>query len=385
MMLSTKTYQGLNALPPSYDRLFAHASAQSFFLSLPWFRNFEKTVLNPGDTALIYGVEKDAPPHDPCGALVVQRTRRKGRLFSFERVGGLANYYTPFYSPIIADDYREGAACINGIAAGLWSDANHWDVCNFHSLDKDSPIFNSMVEAFRRVGMIVQAYFCFGNWYLDVKGRSYREYLESLPSILRETIRRKGRRLEKRSGVSVKIITDVDRASTAIDDYTKVYLASWKKPEPFPHFIPGLIRTCAQMGYLRLGIAYVDREPAAAQLWFVSGGIASIYKLAYNERFANLSIGTVLTARLMQHVMDVDKVAVVDYLTGDDAYKKDWMSDRRERWGIMAFNPRRPKGLLQAVRHVGGRELKRKILASRRMLTPQGKCPPSDAETTSGR
>jgi hypothetical protein len=383
-MLATKRYQGLNALPCRYDRLFAHAGTQSFFLSLPWFRNFEKTVLDPGETALIYGVEEDVAPHDPCGALVVHRTPRKG-VFSPVTLEGLANYYTSYYSPIIADGYRDGPACINSIAAALWSDDNQWDVCNFQSLDRDSPTFDSMVKAFRRVGMIVQTYFCFGNWYLEVKGRSYGEYFSSLPSILRETIRRKGKRLESRSGVCIKIITDVSRTLSAIDDYTKVYLASWKKPEPFPHFIPGLIRTCAQMGYLRLGIAYVDREPAAAQLWFVSGGVASIYKLAYDERFANLSVGTVLPARLMQHVMDVDKVAVVDYLTGDDVYKKDWMSNRRERWGIMAFNPRRPKGFLQAVRHVGGRELKRKILASRSLLPPRRKCPPSDAQPISAR
>ena len=40
----------------------------------------------------------------------------------------------------------------------------------------------------------------------------------------------------------------------------------------------------------------------------------------------------------MEHVIDTDKVHDVDYLTGDDAYKKDWMPDRRERWGIAVFN-----------------------------------------------
>lgn len=35
------------------------------------------------------------------------------------------------------------------------------------------------------------------------------------------------------------------------------------------------------------------------------------------------------------------------------------MSHRRERWGIMAFNPRQVGGLLLAGRHVGGRAVKR--------------------------
>jgi len=117
------------------------------------------------------------------------------------------------------------------------------------------------------------------------------------------------------------------------------------------------------MGALRLGILSVDGEPAAAQLWIVHHGKALIYKLAYDERFADLSVGTILSATLFQHALDVDKVTEVDYLSGDDGYKKDWMSQRRERWGILALNPRTPRGVLAIARHVGGRAVKRVALS----------------------
>ena len=122
--------------------------------------------------------------------------------------------------------------------------------------------------------------------------------------------------------------------------------------------MPGLIRICADQEWLRLGVAYVNEEPVAAQLWIVSGGAALIFKLAYDEQFAKLSAGTLLTSALMQHVLDVDKVSEVDYLSGDDEYKKSWMSHRRERWGIIAFNTTSLWGWLQIVRHIGGRALK---------------------------
>jgi len=120
---------------------------------------------------------------------------------------------------------------------------------------------------------------------------------------------------------------------------------------------------CAAMGALRLGIIYVDGEPAAVQLWIVHHGNALIYKLAYDERFGELSVGTILSATLFQHALDVDKVTEVDYLSGDDAYKKDWMSQRRERWGILALNPRTPRGVLAIARHVGGRAAKRAAMS----------------------
>lgn len=63
----------------------------------------------------------------------------------------------------------------------------------------------------------------------------------------------------------------------------------------------------------------------------------------------------------MEHVIDVDRVREVDYLTGDDAYKKDWMSHRRERWGIIAMNPRTPHGLITATGHTLRRTVKKAL------------------------
>ena len=207
------------------------------------------------------------------------------------------------------------------------------------------------------MGLGVQTYFCFGNWYLAVNGRSYDQYTNSLPTILKETIRRKGKKLQQAGG-RLEVITGHAGLESAVAAYTKVYNSSWKTPEPYPDFIPGLIRLSADNGWLRLGLVYLNDEPIAAQLWLVNGGVASIYKLAYDERFANLSAGTILTSALMRHAIDIDKVGEVDYLSGDDEYKKSWMSHRRERWGLMAFNLHSVKGLVQAVRHVGGRTLK---------------------------
>ena len=218
--------------------------------------------------------------------------------------------------------------------------------------------------------MVVQTYFCFGNWYLDVAGRSYLEYLESLSSVLRKNIPYNIRRLEKSGRARIEIIVRDSALESALDDYEKVYNSSWKIPEPFPLFIRGLARVAVRNGLLRLGLIYVDGEPAAAQIWIVNSGVASIYKIAYDERYAKLSIGTVLTAKLMEHVIDIDHVKIVDYLSGDDDYKKTWMSHRREFWGILGFNPRSLRGLAQIVRHVGGRLGKQALERMIRRRTP---------------
>ena len=57
----------------------------------------------------------------------------------------------------------------------------------------------------------------------------------------------------------------------------------------------------------------------------------------------------------MRHVIEVDRVKEVDYLIGDDPHKQFWMSHRRERWGIVAYNPRTLTGALGLLREVLGR------------------------------
>src|SRR5262249_11000227 len=262
---------------------------------------------------------------------------------------------------------------VYSLVNALWEDRGLWDVINLRPLDNTSVVYEALVRAFRTEGMPVQTYFCFGNWYLDVAGRSYEEYFESRPSILRKKVPYKYRKLQRTYRVRLEICTGEDGLEQALDDYEKIYNASWREGESHPEFIRGLVRTAAVNGWLRLGLLYLDDRAVAAQLWIVHAGIASMYKICYDEAFAQLSPGTLLMDHVMPHVIDVDKVHEVDFLSGDDAYKQNWMTHRRERWGILAFNPRRTKGLIQAVRHIGGRSLKHAYMnVTGRWVGPRG-------------
>ncbi len=216
----------------------------------------------------------------------------------------------------------------------------------FESLD-----WGVLSRSFQVAGWVVDRYFCFGNWYIEVNDLSYQDYLAQRPGALRSTIRRALGKLKKNPDFRLDIVTGEAGLVAAITDYVAVYQKSWKRPEPYPDFIPGLCRLAAQQGWLRLGIARLHGRPIAAQLWLVAGGKAMIVKLAYDGEYAHTSVGTVLTAHLMRHVIDVDKVSEVDYLMGDDHYKRDWMSDRRERYGLIAFNLRFAAGAAGLLRH----------------------------------
>lgn len=379
--LNVRTYDTMAALPDGYSPLFESMGQGSPFLTRDWFTNFEQTVPAADEPARVFGVECGGTP---VAALVARYGREGAGWMAPLRLEGLSNYYTPLFGPAAADGVAE-ADWLAALADGLCRPQRGWDALYLQPLDRDAALFREMPGLLRRRGMAVQTYFCFGNWYLDVGSLSYAEYFKSRSSTLRKNVPYYARKLERTPQSHVEIIADGDRVEQALRDYDKVYASSWKQAEPYPEFIPQLVRLAARKGWLRFGVAYVEGVPAAAQIWFVRDGVASIFKVAYDAAFAKLSVGTVLTAKLMEHVIDVDRVAVVDFLSGDDGYKKDWMSHRRERWGIVAFNPRRPRGALLALRHVGGQALRRLWLR----LRPPGDrtrtaASPADATTAQG-
>jgi hypothetical protein len=232
------------------------------------------------------------------------------------------------------------------------------------AMDPQHSSFGLLQQAMRRAGLSVFSYFSFGNWYLPVKDRSFDSYLASLTSQTRNTLKRKKMKFQQNGLGEIKLFTQQEGLEKAIAAWQKIYASSWIKPEPFPVFMPNLIRLCAKRGWLRMAIAYYNQAPIAAQIWIVNGGRAAIYKLAYDGSQTQHSAGTILTAYLMRHVLDVDKVKEVDYLIGDDDYKKNWVSHRRERWGIVAYNKHTLRGLTGvAIQQLG--TLRRKNKANR--------------------
>ncbi|WP_225421403.1 GNAT family N-acetyltransferase [Sphingomonas parva] len=196
------------------------------------------------------------------------------------------------------------------------------------------------VGALRRAGWIARTQPATASWQIDVGDLDFATYWARRPSRLRNTAERRAKQLD------VEIHRHFDAGAWAA--YEEVYQASWKPAEGSPAFLRAL--AVQERDRLRLGIARHDGRPVAAQLWLVEDGRATIHKLAYREDAARLAPGTVLSMAMFRAAIDQDGVARIDYGTGDEAYKADWMDERHILWRIDAFDPRRPSGLLAAAR-----------------------------------
>jgi CelD/BcsL family acetyltransferase involved in cellulose biosynthesis len=203
----------------------------------------------------------------------------------------------------------------------------------------------------RNAGLVPLTFNHFGNWYENVAGLSWSSYLLRRPGALREIIRRRLRRAEKLAGARFDLLNHPGQMDLAAEVFESVYRRSWKDAEPHPDFNVALMRAVAERGWLRLGVWSIGTEPIAVQFWVVHSGHAIVLKLAHDEAFKVHSPGTVVTALMIRHLLDKERVAQIDFGRGDDTYKQGWAIERRQRIGLLLVDPWRPAGLAALLRH----------------------------------
>ncbi len=355
-------YGGFADLPADVIALFDAAGETSFCLTRAWFERFAVRFLEPGERLSLLVTEGGADASKP-GALVIGRHRDRDRLaYGGRSFTSLDNFYSLAYAPLL-DPSCAPRAILAPLIAELRSRLPAYDVLRFQPLDPRHPGFDALRVCLRESGYAVQAYRQFETWYEATAGLNFAAYLEARPAILRNTIRRKRNGLEQTGQLRFRLIAGEPGLDRAIADYERVYGAGWKAPEPeaATAFIRDLVRTLAAAGALRLGILELDGAPIAVQIWILWHGVATVYKLAHNQSLDRHSPGTVLTALMIERLLDGDLAREINFGPGADPYKRAWASQMRGMQGILAFNRATLRGRLGIARHIWGRVLKRTL------------------------
>lgn len=328
MPVEVKIFDDLDAVAADAAGALDRAAQPSLFDRLSWFQ-----------------LTRDHCP--PPGRPLILRARDGGeRAWLFltveeGRVAALASWYSLGFGAIGASRlFADLAAALRrqGIAeASLYPIADG----------------DPLPAAFRAAGWRVLAEPASVAWRARTSGLSFDDYWGRRPTRLRNTAERKA----EAAGLDVTIRLDFDEAAWA--EYEQVYAASWKPAEGSTAFLRALAEREGAAGTLRLGIARHNGTPVAAQLWLVENGIATIHKLAHAEAAKALSPGTLLSMTMFRHALDVDHVRAIDFGLGDDAYKADWMDEKRIVSRLRAFNPATVRGLLGHARARAGALVRR--------------------------
>ena len=353
----------IEALSPEARSAAAIERADSYYSALPWYANFTATCLDPGDRLRLY--ELSSGTDRPIVLFLRARADRLGVLPA-RTLASLTNYYSCGFSITGLDNATEGADRIAGWARQMRRGKHRPDRIAFDALDAPSPSFDALVAGLRSAGYLVETYPQFGNWYLTVQAPGFDAYWASRDATLRNTVERKERKLRRAHRMTMQITSAPVDAESAIAAYEQVYAESWKTPEPYGAFIPGLIRTGFAAGVASVGLLRLEDRPVAAQLWIRhQRNRVTIFKLAHAESVKQFSVGSILTRHMMRHALDGNEQGIcpqeIDFGRGDDPYKRLWTPERRQRWGVIAYEPATPAGLAYAARNLGPKAVRRVV------------------------
>lgn len=325
-------YTEWHQLPESANTLFDQAEKSSIFFSRPWFENLVAVALDNASTMILACVvEQDKV------LAILPLVKSEANSWN-----SLKHRYTTHYSMLLADtDQLQVLTCMAEGLARLPLTA-----LLLEPVADDDSRLNSLQKSMETAGFGCERMFRFYNWINRLQGQTYADYMAERPARLRNTISRKQRKLEREYGYQIHLFSG-EQVPHRMSDYYGVFNASWKPNEQYVGFLDGIVAGFSRQGWSRLAVLYVNDTPVAAQLWFVAHGKASIFRLSYDKTWKAYSPGSILTSFMMEHVIDSCRVEEIDFLTGNDAYKQDWMSERRERFALACVKNIMPAGRYQ--------------------------------------
>jgi hypothetical protein len=312
------------------------------FNRLSWFRLLEKHKM--ADRPIIARVASGGS----LMWLFLERTASGAK--------GLANWYTLAFRPIVAGEPDAECAHAMLVAAAKRLKAARPAIAQITlaplpSADGSAAILS---KSFSKAGWKCFRHQSSTSWTANTAGKSFAEYWAERPGQLRSTFKRK----VTKASFSVQIFCEFD--ADAWSQYEDIYNDSWKSEEGAPAFLRDWAEHEAKLGHLRLGLCRIEGSPVAAQFWTVDHGVAYIHKLSHRESAKSLSPGTILSEAMFRHVIDEDHVSIIDFGTGNDAYKADWMDASTALETLTVFNPLTLGGAIGATRATLSRLVRRR-------------------------
>lgn len=342
--MAVRVLHDIDNLPDSWQALLEKAAKQSFFCGQNWFSTLADRTLDVQTKPHIYGVETSEgvplmvmmmqTPSSGDGSVLRNTSKRQGSLSS------LTNFHSCEFYPAIGDTV-DPAVPMRELALYLRKESPGWSFIEISALDRNTIFFKIAVDAFRQAGFLVGTKFNFGNWYERFENNSFAEYLKKKTPAARKVFQnysRLHRKLERFGEVGFKLFKDEQDIERAIGDFQIILKLSWKKNQHLD-FVSEVFRNAAQTQKLRMGILYFNEEPVAAEVGVLSGGRATMIQTVYDNNLKKYSVGSIVTKLVIEHLLNIDKVAEIDFGRDDQYYKKLWLAERRERWAIVAFNP----------------------------------------------
>lgn len=326
----------LEPMRKPWDFLAAQHGSYFPYLCFDWFKLWLEHFLGKDRLFILQLI--DSGEVVAIAPFLIREERFKG--VPSKKIELIGNVYSPVRNFLLIKTKRDSKVnFLIHFFNHLKSSDIKWDIIDLYGIPEEEGSYSNIGDAICNSRLNFSKYFCFANWYHDSIYYESKIYFSSMSHNARKNLRAYGNRAQKAGKLLFKMIVDYDSVEHYMEVYFDVYKRSWKKQERLgPDFYLALAKHAAIRGWLRLGIIFLDDVAVAAGFAFIHNGNAYFEKMAYDEKYGDLGIGTVWLTKMIEHVVDIDKVSLIDFMRGDEEYKHHWVKNRRERFGYYIFN-----------------------------------------------
>ncbi len=331
-----ENFEGFLSLRETWDEVLRIHGTHEPFLCHEWFRIWLKHFL--GDAELFITIlYRDSIP--VLIAPLIRKNELYKRILNVKKIELIGNAHSPIKNFIFGDtDPLARKKLLNYFFTSMATVLNDWDILELDYIPEENDNYVLIGQAIAENRMAHRDVTSFNDWLLEDINYSGSEYFNNRTKNCRKEIRRRTRRLEDEGLIEIDITNEHYNYEQYMQTYLDVRTCSWKHPENGSSFLEDYRKYAKNRTWLRFSALLLDGKPLSCHMRIVCNNVAYLMESVYDINYKEFSPTTILRSRLMNYLIDEEKVTTVDTIRGDEEYKKEWTPTKRERKCITLFN-----------------------------------------------
>lgn len=345
--LSFKVVSGKAAfqeLSSYWNRLLENSCQSSIFLTYEWISNYLKIYDNYENLWIIVA-RNDQEIIGICPFKIVKQNY--GFWINAREIRFICESHTDYQDIIVLEQHKE--MFFSALINFLIEHSNKWDVLKLSNIKDGSNTIKDFIEAIKANTFEYKILSLDRCLYLNLASEEDKQYANKLISQTKDTKRRL-KKLEKLGEVKFVRYKDRDSILAKIDDFFLLHKKRWEKEGAVTKyedpnnvaFILELLKSfneedfCAELVTLEL-----NDKMVAAHLHFNRSGRYYHYNCTFDPDYENYSPGKILNWYLVRDLIDDLNVKVLDFLRGEEEYKRYWANTYKINKQLIIHNSKK--------------------------------------------
>jgi len=234
---------------------------------------------------------------------------------------------------------------------------------SFYYLEESSKNIQTFMQKLRHTRTPFHSYSDYWAPWMQIPA-DWDRYFDSLPGRLKNSLRRCNKKAAKGGPLEMEIVQKSECLDDVLDLFFDIEFKNWKgregtaircKPE-VERFYRLLGHLAMHEGSLFLIILRWQGYPVAANLCLKHGGTVFLLKPGFNEKFSEISPGTLLQFKCLKFLSEDGSVKFYNFLGACDTWKMEWTLNR-SRYGYIKVYPKSLSGWVAYSSKYGWKDL----------------------------